>query len=158
MSARLIMSQIFSGRRLTDSILPCCLTGLIWLPPACAAALKGKTSETLTLGYVGGIIPQKGLDVLLSAFMNIDSDRLRLQVVGGFFGDEQYQRQVRKLIDSDSRIELVGRIEPQEVFSRLQQFDVLCLPSLVPESFSLVFHEDCCRWRAVSGLRPGSSG
>ena len=124
--------------RLDFTVLP---HGVDLVAAAATVAVEKSYPETIVLGYVGGIVPQKGLDILLSAFKKVDSDRLRLEIIGGFFGDEHYQQQVRKLIDSDSRIHLVGRVEPHEVFSRLRQFDVLCLPSLVPESYSLVFQE-----------------
>ena len=101
----------------------------------------------VTLGYLGSIVPQKGLHVLLRALSCVPSSRLRLRVVGGFYGDPVYGEDIRKMIASDPRVEWVGQVEPAEVAGILKSMDLLCLPSIVPESFSLVLHE-----AAVLGL------
>lgn len=96
--------------------------------------------SNLTLGYVGSIIPQKGLDILLRAFANVPH-QLKLRVVGGFYGDPAYNDEVLQLAGSDSRVELLGQVTPQKVFEFIREIDVLCLPSRVPEAFSMVLHE-----------------
>ncbi len=96
---------------------------------------------TITLGYLGSIIPQKGLRVLLQALAQVDSPRLRLRIVGGGYGDPIYQRDVERLIAADSRVEWVGSVAPSAVASELARFNLLCLPSCVPETFSLGLHE-----------------
>jgi glycosyltransferase involved in cell wall biosynthesis len=95
----------------------------------------------ITLGYIGTIIPQKGLLTLLRAFSSVPDARLSLFVVGGFYGDSVYHSDVKDLIKADSRIHLVGELPPDQIFPILQTFDLLCLPSHVPESFSLVLNE-----------------
>ena len=99
--------------------------------------------ERLTLGFIGSLVPQKGLDTLLRAFAQVPTTSLRLRVVGGFnlHGDPVYQRTLQLLADSDSRVELLGQVSPEQAFEVIHGLDVLCLPSRVPESFSLVLHE-----------------
>lgn len=99
------------------------------------------THDTVNLAYVGSIVPQKGLHVLLQALARVPSSRLRLRIIGGFYGDPIYQSDVRKLIAADPRVEWVGEVEAAEVARELARADLLCLPSTVPESFSLVLHE-----------------
>ena len=65
----------------------------------------------------------------------------KLRIVGGFYGDPAYHREVRLLAGADPRVEVVGEVAPAQVFNIIQSLDVLCLPSLVPETFSLVLHE-----------------
>ena len=95
----------------------------------------------LKLIFIGSIVPQKGLDVLIKALALIPNANVELKVIGGFYGDPVYQRGVRQLADEDRRIELCGVLNAAEVFLALNQADLLCLPSKVPESFSLVLHE-----------------
>ncbi len=97
--------------------------------------------DSLTLGFIGSIIPQKGLDTLLRAFARVPDQRLKLRVVGGFYGDNAYHNEVVKLAKADSRVELVGQVSPQEVFEIIRKINILCLPSRVPETFSMVLHE-----------------
>lgn len=95
----------------------------------------------LRLGYVGGIIPQKGLDVLLRALALVPSNDVELKVVGGFHGASAFHRDVLALGKADSRVEFLGHLDPTRVCEEMQRFDLLCLPSLVPETFSLALHE-----------------
>ncbi len=95
----------------------------------------------LKLIYIGSIIPQKGLDVLIKAIALLPRANVELKVVGGFYGDSVYQQSVRQLADGDRRIQFCGVLDAGDVYLALGQADLLCLPSKVPESFSLVLHE-----------------
>jgi len=105
------------------------------LPPAPSATAH------LNLLFIGSIVPQKGLDVLLRALALVPHANVKLKVVGGFFGNPAYHHQIKQLARMDSRVELTGALDAAQVFQALGQADLLCLPSIVPESFSLVFHE-----------------
>ncbi|SFC17166.1 Glycosyl transferases group 1 [Polaromonas sp. OV174] len=95
----------------------------------------------LQIVYIGSIVPQKGLDVLLRALALLPDAVVRLKVIGGAYGNSAYHSEVRSLADSDARIEFSGSLEASEVFKALGDADLLCLPSKVPETFSLVLHE-----------------
>ena len=98
-------------------------------------------TKTVTLGYVGSVIAQKGLAVLLRALARVKAPNLRLKVVGGFYGPEAYRNEILALAKADGRVELLGHLETAQVYAAIQQMDVLCLPSQVPETFSLALHE-----------------
>jgi glycosyltransferase involved in cell wall biosynthesis len=95
----------------------------------------------LHIVYVGTIIPQKGLDILLRALALIPNAHVRLKVIGGLFGEPDYHEEIKRLASADDRVELVGSMDGRQVFQALRRAMVLCLPSVVPESFSLVLHE-----------------
>jgi glycosyltransferase involved in cell wall biosynthesis len=106
-----------------------------------AAPAPPAGSRPLTLGFVGSLVVAKGLHVLLRALARVRGLPLRLKVAGGFHGDAAYQAELRALAAADDRVELLGMLDPAAVAALMRQLDVLCLPSQVPESFSLVVHE-----------------
>ena len=101
------------------------------------------TNETkpLVFGFVGSFVPEKGLECLIEAFQAVRSPGIRLHLYGGFFGRDSYQEKITELVDADDRIELNPFVEADRIYSVLMEFDVFCLPSIVPETYSLVLRE-----------------
>jgi|TARA_B100002003_G_scaffold251824_1_gene297907 glycosyltransferase involved in cell wall biosynthesis len=97
--------------------------------------------DEIVFGYLGSIGPVKGLEILIEAFQQVVGDNLRLNICGGFVNDDGYEKTIRNLVSLDERVNLLPAVNPREVFDVLQTFDLLCIPSVVPETFSLVFHE-----------------
>jgi glycosyltransferase involved in cell wall biosynthesis len=93
------------------------------------------------LAFIGSIIPAKGLHVLLRALALVPDCPLVLSVAGAFHVDPAYEREIRALAAADSRVRLLGRLDEADVARLVAVVDLLCLPSLVPESYSLVLHE-----------------
>ena len=90
---------------------------------------------------MGAIHPQKGLDILLRAFSMIVDSNIELKIIGGFYCSSEFKNEVLALAKSDPRIEFLGHLEAEKVFNLVRQLDLLCLPSQVPETFSLALHE-----------------
>lgn len=105
------------------------------------AAMPLAFGDGLRMVYVGSIIPQKGLDVLLRAMALIPDAPIQLKVIGGFYGESDYHDEIESMAMADRRVELAGALEAQQVFRALRESALLCLPSVVPESFSLALHE-----------------
>lgn len=93
------------------------------------------------IGFIGSLIPPKGVHLLLQALARQPALPVRLSIAGGFHGDAQYEASVRALAAVDPRVKLLGRCSAEQVATLLKQLDLLCLPSLVPETYSLVLHE-----------------
>jgi glycosyltransferase involved in cell wall biosynthesis len=106
-----------------------------------AVATPRDASDVLRLAWVGAVVPQKGLDVLLRALSLLPGRPLRLAAIGGFYGNAGYHEEVRALAAADARVTLAGALPPADVFARLAASDMLCLSSQVPESYSLALHE-----------------
>lgn len=98
-------------------------------------------SEALIIGFVGSFVPAKGLECLIKAFCSVTSSDVRLHLYGGFFGADDYRDKISDLVDADERISLRPFVEADRIFSVLMGFDVFCLPSIVPETFSLIVRE-----------------
>ena len=103
---------------------------------------RGTTkSPTLHLGFFGTRIAQKGLLELVIALRETTSPNLRLDIVGPRHGDPQYHAEIDALIKEDQRITDCGEMQQKDLFAKISNIDLLCLPSLVPETFSLILHE-----------------
>jgi glycosyltransferase involved in cell wall biosynthesis len=95
-------------------------------------------SSGLHIGFLGRIVPDKGLPYLLAAFAAIDDPNARLliggdytTVAGGSVIDE-----IRAAASHDPRIQILGRLRGQEINDFYRSIDVFALPS-VAESFGI---------------------
>ncbi len=91
------------------------------LPP------QGMTDEPFVVGYAGGLLPEKGVDLLLRACARLDTD-WRLLLAGE--GDQQpvLQRLAGEL-GAGERVSFVGRIASQAMADFYRRLDVFVLPS-----------------------------
>ncbi|MBH9578010.1 glycosyltransferase [Inhella proteolytica] len=97
--------------------------------------------ERFSLGFIGSLQKPKGVQLLLAALALRPDAPLRLSVAGAFHGDAAFEAGLRAQAAADPRIELLGPLDAKGVRHLLQELDLLCLPSLVPETYSLVLHE-----------------
>ena len=84
-------------------------------------------SARVVVGYLGRLVPEKGVGVLLDA-LALDS-RLHARVAGSGPALEQLQAQVRRQ-GLDGRVEFLGPILPRAVPDFYRSLDVLAIPSL----------------------------
>ena len=100
-----------------------------------------KRGDEIVFGYTGGLAPHKGVHLLLKAFRELDAARAKLKVYGSYSHEMEYSRFLLKIAEGDKRIEFCGSYKPAEVGDILQDIDVLVVPSVVYESYSLALHE-----------------
>ncbi|MBG9389774.1 glycosyltransferase [Caenimonas aquaedulcis] len=131
---------------------------LVALARAAGAAAQRKPAPGLKLVFAGSVIPQKGLAVLLRALALLPDRELSLQAVGGFYGNPAYHQEVRALAAADPRVHLAGGLPSAQVYAALRSADLLCLPSQVPESFSLVHVESAAAGIPALVSRLGAPG
>ncbi len=103
----------------------------------------------LRLAFVGSILPWKGVETLVNAFLSARSPDLTLT----FYGREDiipaFSRSLRGLAQGDDRITFAGPFQPGEKDAAYDALDVLVIPSLAHESFSLVAREALLRGKPV---------
>lgn len=98
----------------------------------------------IRVGFVGTLIPSKGVHVLARAFRDLADPRLRLALHGAFapyHGDTGYERRVRDILGPVADEALRGafpRARRDEVFAGI---DVLVVPSIWEENAPLVVQE-----------------
>lgn len=88
------------------------------------------------IGYVGQLIPEKGIDLLLEIAQEIAENPSRQVVI---VGDGIQARDVKAVADTHPRITYLGRRD--DVPALLPFFDALLVPSVWPEAFGLVAAE-----------------
>lgn len=97
--------------------------------------------DEIVFGFLGTISEVKGIDILVNAFLDADVVNGKLVIVGPVHGSRDVESRIISACKVDRRVTLKGPVSAEEVPSVLSGFDVLCVPSQVPETFSLVLHE-----------------
>jgi glycosyltransferase involved in cell wall biosynthesis len=103
----------------------------------------GKTlDDRLRIGYVGQIIPIKGVHVLIEAFKRADlGGRVNLGIWGGLDKDPEYTGRLRALVENDPSIALHGRFAHDDLGEVFSNIDILVVPSIWYENAPLVIQE-----------------
>lgn len=106
----------------------------------------------LTFGYIGNLIPSKGIHVLVDAFQRVEG-AARLEVHGAYSvyhpGFEDYEKQLRASANHDERIRFEGSYEPMRAAEIMARLDVVVVPSIWYENSPLTIHEAFLARRAV---------
>ena len=108
------------------------------------ARFKRKESPKIRFGYVGSIIPSKGVHVLIEAFRRVAAADAELRIYGAgynFEGYENYEKELRAMAESDKRIIFAGPFDNANVKDVFSEFDVLVVPSIWYENAPLTIHE-----------------
>jgi len=86
----------------------------------------GDDNETLVVGYVGRLIYEKGVDMLIHAVASLPNTKLLIA------GDGKMRQQLQRLIEElnlSGRVKLLGAIPHERLHEFLNALDVLVLPS-----------------------------
>ena len=104
--------------------------------------LNANNQKEIRLAFIGALIPLKGVDVLLKAFMDVEDDNLSLTIYGrDDIEPRSYAENLKELAKNDPRIRFMGPFAPEQRFDIYTGIDLLIIPSTAPESFSLVARE-----------------
>ncbi|MEM0201531.1 MAG: glycosyltransferase [Candidatus Micrarchaeaceae archaeon] len=93
--------------------------------------------KNLTFCYAGSLQYHKGVHVLLKAFRSIENENIRLKIYGS--GPEEYVNKLKDIVKNDDRVEFCGVFSEEQVI--LSSIDVIVIPSICYESYSLILHE-----------------
>lgn len=93
----------------------------------------------LTFGFLGSFYPEKGLHILLDAFLQAELADTRLRIWGGLANPQfrHYVASIEERANSAANITLEGKFPPEELPQVLEQIDVLVMPSVWYENNSL---------------------
>ena len=108
------------------------------------AELSDPTRPVRVIAYMGSVIPPKGVHILIEAFRLLGRRDLELRVYGPtpqFHEKSNYRDELRSLGLGAGSVRFMGEYEALEVPEILAEVDVLCVPSLWWETFSLTIRE-----------------
>jgi GT2 family glycosyltransferase/glycosyltransferase involved in cell wall biosynthesis len=98
----------------------------------------------LRVGFIGSLIPSKGVHVLARAFRDLADPRLRLRIHGAFVpyhGDAGYEGRIRAILGPLSDDALRGPFQRGQLGEVLAGLDVVVVPSIWEENAPLVVQE-----------------
>jgi len=105
------------------------------LPGRARQAASQKDANVLCIGFVGRLVPEKGIEMLLSAVSALPQNGCRLVIAGA--GDPDYERQLRNRFPM-TNIEFLGHVDAEIAY---KQIDLLVVPSLCNDSLPTVVME-----------------
>jgi glycosyltransferase involved in cell wall biosynthesis len=100
-------------------------------------------SGRLVFGYIGTLLPTKGVHVLVEAFLKIPEGRAELRIFGPPANKyvQNYARMLEQRIGNRSDIRMLGEYQPQQLGEILAQLDAIVVPSIWHENSPLTIHE-----------------
>ncbi len=107
--------------------------------------LKDRTVHTpLHFGFIGTLIPSKGVHILLAAFSQLPMGIAELHLYGpdcGYEYHEDYGREIRSYIEKREDIFFHGEFDPSALPHILENIDVLLIPAIWYENSPLTIQE-----------------
>ena len=113
-----------------------------------------KQIDIIRFGYIGSIIPNKGIDVLIDAFnyLKESHNKCKLYIYGA--GEEVYIEKLKKKVSS-SNIIFKGKYLPSQINEILDTIDVAIVPSLWEDCSPIVLNELKLSKTPIIGSRIG---
>ena len=78
--------------------------------------------------YLGRLVPEKGLEYLIKAFKQLDTDK-KLVIAGGSSDIKEFEQKVKKMAEDDPRILFTGFVQGPALAELLSNSYVYCQPS-----------------------------
>jgi glycosyltransferase involved in cell wall biosynthesis len=145
----LVTPSAFMARMFEDYGLPAGSVAVVenGLPSAAyASAAREPGGLPLRIGFIGSVLPSKGVHLLLEAYLRLDDPNgMRLDIWGEvlpFHNDRSYGERLEALaLGHESEICLHGAYDNAELPTILSSLDVVVVPSLWYEAFCLTIRE-----------------
>jgi len=107
--------------------------------------------ENIIFGYIGAIVPNKGIIYLLNQLQKLESNKYLIIIAGR--GEDSFLTQVNSSIKKDKiNAQLVGYMNPKEFFSKI---NILIVPSLWNDTLPTVITESLSIGVPVIGSNRG---
>jgi glycosyltransferase involved in cell wall biosynthesis len=101
-----------------------------------AIAQSSRAGQRLRIGYLGSLVPAKGLDRLVDAFLGLPDGAAELHIAGA--GDVDYEALLKQRTVARSDVRWCGVVRPEEFLPGL---DLLVMPTLCHEAMGRVVVE-----------------
>lgn len=112
-----------------------------------------QSNKLFNILCVSQLAQHKGVDILLKAFKSLSSANCsKLEIVGT--GTER--KNLEKLAEGNENIKFLGQLSYQEVQKKYQDVSLVVIPSLAPETFSLVMFEAMANGKLIIASKIGA--
>ena len=114
--------------------------------------IERDAGEQFTIGYIGRLMPAKGVHVLIDALIRMKSENWRLLVVGD--GTERPAME-SKLAEHGllERCEFTGAVQYEQTPEYFQKLDILVVPTLTTKKNPRAIRARDCRGNGLPGSR-----
>ena len=105
---------------------------------------RSEDCRVSTIGFVGTVIPSKGIHTLVEAFAQLADPSLSLRIHGdapSFHGDEGYVDRLQAATPAELDVQFEGRYDNENLSEILEEIDILVVPSIWWESYCLTLRE-----------------
>ncbi len=106
---------------------------------AAEAARRARPADAFHAGYIGGLSPQKGIHVLVAAFNRLP-EGARLSIFGDTNAFPDYVAELRRAA-THRGIHFAGLLSRAALWPALGRLDVLVVPTMWYETYSLIVQE-----------------
>lgn len=100
-----------------------------------SVSISDNYSRRPVIGYLGRVHPSKGIELLIEAFLRVNSDKYTLEVGGT--GDISYIESLKQKYNCD-KVKFLGKVD---AYKFLHSIELLVVPSLWHEPFGRVIVE-----------------
>jgi len=104
---------------------------------------RAREPGPLRILFLGNVVPNKGLHILLEALKALPENSFQLSVIGDLSLDRQYVNNIRSRIEdnkSGQRVSLMGVLRNDDLAVRIKENQILAVPSFY-EGFGMVYLE-----------------
>jgi glycosyltransferase involved in cell wall biosynthesis len=91
--------------------------------------------ETVTFGFIGSVILQKGVHILIKAARKVSNRNLRVKIYGSPKSQPNYFKRLLELAEGDDRIKFLGAFEEEELPEIMNSLSALVVPSTYYENY-----------------------
>lgn len=114
-----------------------------------------KETPEIVFGFIGSLIWQKGVHVLIEAFRKVENKKIKLKIYGSTVeGDDTHPKLV-SLRGDDSRIEFCGTFDYQDLPKIMKEISVIVIPSTYKEIYPLVMQLGFAYKKPIIATRVG---
>ena len=124
----------------------------IWQKTGNLKQIKKSFSKTLNVGFIGYVLPQKGVHVMAKALQIFKKEKIAGHIYGN--GPTSYIKTLKDL-DQNNLISFHGGYRPDELPEILEKLDIVVVPSVWEETQGVVVLEALAAKLPVIGSRIG---
>jgi len=91
---------------------------------------KYKRENRVVFGYIGTILPHKGVHIILSALSYMNSKDINIKIYGNYFGEKDYYDYLINMVRGDNRVQFLGEYKDEDLSDIISGIDCMLVPSL----------------------------